>query len=495
MKRTVRLALWAVALVSLMSALTLLGCRWSAEWQDRAVQAVMSDEDVAVLAEASGISAAEWRQLLAPAEGYLTRPEADAALPLALVENRDRTGILPIEGFDPDSYAGPVVKAFYLYTKEYGRMAYLDDAWRIEDLLFRAATDRGLRLLILTPLCDAEGTLVTDPEVYRDCLEGLEARLEARGYTFGEGFSCMSFSTPLSAQVLTALAGLLPLLLGCLLICRLLPRLNRRLPLLCLAAAVLYLAAWLAAPGLTARLLPLAAALVFGCWAGWWLARYAGRQEAAPLWREVLTLPAAVTGWSLFAGLYLAALLSTPEQLLYCAIFTGVKASLLLPMGFGCLLLLWQLRGPLLRTGRRGWLGLAVAAVVLAAAAAVLAMRSGDISGGISRLETAFRSWLEYHLYARPRTKEMLIAVPCIPVLVWACRRKAAPLQLLCGAGVCLEVVSVVNTFCHAVAPLIVSVLRTLLGVAMGLPLGLLAVVVLELLWRGVARIRRKTGA
>ncbi len=493
MKKGWRLLAAALALVSLLSTLTLLGCRLSAEWNDRAVQVVMSDEDVAVLEEASGVEAAVWRELLAPAEGYITQPDADSGLPLALIENRDRTGILPIEGFDPDTYTGPVVKAFYLYTKEYGRMAYLDDAQRIEDLLFRAVTDRGLRLVILTPMCDAEGTLVTDPEVYRDCLEGLRQRLETRGYTFGEGFSCMNFHTPLPNGVLIALSGLLPLLLGCLLLVTLLPKLKRRRELLLLAALAGYLAAFLAARECFFTLLPLAAALVFGSWAGWWIARYAGRREAVFRRRDVLLLPVTVTGWSLFSGLHLAALLSTPKQLLYCAIFTGVKASLLLPMGLGCLLLLWRLREPLLHTGRRGWLGLAAAAVVLAAAAGVLAMRSGDITGGISRLETAFRSWLEYHVYARPRTKEMLIAVPCIPVFVWACRRKAAPLQLLCGAGVCLEAVSVVNTFCHGVAPLVVSVLRTLLGIAFGLPLGLLAAAVPELLWRAFVRMRRKT--
>ena len=82
----------------------------------------------------------------------------------------------------------------------------------------------------------------------------------------------------------------------------------------------------------------------------------------------------------------------------------------------------------------------------------------------------------------------MLFAVPCIPVFLWACRRKYAPLQLLCGAGVCLECVSVINTFCHAVAPLLVSVMRTLLGVGLGLVPGVLAVLALE----GFHRLRTR---
>jgi hypothetical protein len=78
----------------------------------------------------------------------------------------------------------------------------------------------------------------------------------------------------------------------------------------------------------------------------------------------------------------------------------------------------------------------------------------------------------------------MLIAVPCIPLFLWACRKRFAPLQLLCGAGVFLECVSVINTFCHAVAPLQVSVMRTLLGVGIGILPGLLAVALLEGLFK-----------
>ena len=114
----------------------------------------------------------------------------------------------------------------------------------------------------------------------------------------------------------------------------------------------------------------------------------------------------------------------------------------------------------------------------------VLAARSGDTAGGISAVETAFRSWLEYTFYVRPRTKELLFAVPCIPVFLWACRRNCPPLQLLCGMGVCLECVSVINTFCHAVAPLTVSLARTLLAVGAGLVPGILALLALEGFYR-----------
>ena len=479
MKHATRYFALTLVLISLLAALTLLGCRFRAEWNDRSVLAVMSDEDVATLVAASGVEEAVWRSMLAPADGYLTEADPSSPLPLALIENRDRTGILPVEHFDPETYPGPMVKAFYLYTKEYGRMAYPDDAQRIEDLLFRAVTDRGLRLLILTPMCDAEGTLVTDPAVWQEMLGGLRTRLEERGYTFGETFSCMDYDTPLSVEFLRRLACLAPLTLGVWLVLQLVPALKNHGHLLA-AAGTLIVFGTAKLPVAVFPLFNLAAALVFSCCAAHFVAEYVKKTDEKPLWQSILIFTAVSTGWSLLGGLWVSVLMSTRTYLLDCAIFAGVKVSLLLPMAFGCGLLLWNLRQPLLRTGIKGWLGLAAVGAVLAAAALMLALRSGDIAGGISKLETGFRNFLEYTLYVRPRTKEMLAAVPCIPLFLWACRRKFAPLQLLCGAGVMLECVSVINTFCHAVAPLQVSVMRTWLGVGLGILPGILAVAVLE---------------
>ena len=50
--------------------------------------------------------------------------------------------------------------------------------------------------------------------------------------------------------------------------------------------------------------------------------------------------------------------------------------------------------------------------------------------------------------------------------------------------GTCLEAVSVTNTFCHAVAPISVSLIRTVLAVGIGAVLGFAAVGILELIYR-----------
>ena len=477
------LALGVLLLIGILSLLTAAGLRFSWESRDKDVLAVMSPEDIALLASQSGTSEADWQALLGDWDSFAF--EAESGLPVAVVESHDRTTAhLPegvtLSGLGP--YGG--VKTLYLYD-DYANRVVGDDPKEVENLLFRAVTDRGMRLLILTPFFTTEGEPVTEIAVYQACLEGLEARLERRGYTFGQGFSCLRNEE--GSALLLFGGGLLPLVMGVWLVCRV-PQLRRLEGLLLLAGAAVLAVLVLLRPDLTRRLLMLAAAVVFPCMGGWQLAAHLRKKAAAPMWQELLCGTAAVVCWSLLSGLSVAALMADGPYMMGLQIFSGVKVALLLPMAFGGCLLLWELRKPLLRTGWKGWLGLGAAGVVLGLAAVLLAVRSGDVSGGISGLETAFRNWLEYTLYVRPRTKELLIAVPCIPLFFWACRRKFAPLQLLCGAGVLLECVSVVNTFCHAVAPLQVSVLRTLLGVGLGLIPGLLAVLVLE----GVFRAGRK---
>lgn len=46
--------------------------------------------------------------------------------------------------------------------------------------MFRAALDRGLRLIVLTPFYDDDNEIVSDITVYESCLTGLAERLEQR---------------------------------------------------------------------------------------------------------------------------------------------------------------------------------------------------------------------------------------------------------------------------------------------------------------------------
>ena len=102
----------------------------------------------------------------------------------------------------------------------------------------------------------------------------------------------------------------------------------------------------------------------------------------------------------------------------------------------------------------------------------------------VAKFEIAARNWLEQTLYARPRTKEMLMAFPVLVVYLVAADRRLAllvfPLAILTEVGS----VSEVNAICHIITPVHSSFIRTLLSAGIGLVLGYAGRVVFCLLLR-----------
>lgn len=454
MKRIALLTSAFVAAVLLLFCGHQLYFRAAAESNDRACATAIEADQLEKLTDdqAGWLAASGIDYVIRDGYGYdqMDRPvftltaTDDGSIPLALVENHTRTGVntSPLPG-----QANPMVKTLYMYDDYANRMVG-DDSAQIEDLLFRAAVDRGMRLLILTPFSDQDGKIYTEPAVYAGCLSALQTRIEARGLTLNGEFSCM---------VLDSRADLpLPILLQKMLM------LLSAVAFPCGAAIVVASTARTNADGRSVR----------RCLLGLLLCTAAG---------------AAVV----------SALMTDPRYLLGLDVFSGVKIALLLPMVVSGGLLVWTLRHDLLlRNGWKSWLTLLL---VLAAACGVyllLTTRSGDYPGWTSEVEAALRTWLEHTLYVRPRTKELIFAAPCIPIFLWACRRGKAALKLLCGLGVCLECVSVVNTFCHGVAPLRISVIRSLLGLGIGVALGGLLCLLLYFLDKNIGKrgkSRRKT--
>ena len=483
---------WILLLCAVLCSAVLLFRRISVEEGGREVCAAMQQNYVDILARESGLSVEEWQTRLEKAGVKYFVDDISTELPaLPLIENRARTSLILPDGVDVNSYDGPMVKTLYMFYK-YGVRVVDNDPQEIEDLMFRAAMDRGLRLIILTPFYDDSGEMVTDISVYERCLNDLGERLEQRGLSYGEDFSCMSVA-PVSSFLLLG-AGIAPALLGAWLLCRIIRREKWETPVALIAAAGLAaLTLWNAA--LAQKLMMFASAVLFPCVFAVWLKRFAvsepPRLASRPVAVSALSALIAATLWGILGGLSVSALMSTREYMVGNIIFTGVKLALLAPLGFAGVLLLIQLlsehlpRKRLIRT-------MLICALLLCAAGAVMILRSGDVSSHAPGMDKvlAVRNWFEYTFYVRPRSKEMFAAVPCIIVFVWACRRRLPALRLLCGMGACLEAVSVTNTFCHAVAPITVSLIRTLLAVGIGCILGFAAVGVLELLYRAVTKKR-----
>lgn len=521
---------WVLLAAGLVCCLVSLTRRAAAEHADRAVAVAISFSDVQTLAEAGGQGAEVWMQALSgagarylmgteetetearaaaeatnmafaragstamPGDAFLLHPldarpisdrampAGDISVPLALVENETRTGVQLPADFDPDVWPGPMVKTLYLYD------AYA--AGDAEGIIFRAVTDRGMRLVVLTPLTE-NGAVVADPEAYTMLLSTLTERLAHRGLTIGGDFSCLA--APKRSAPLLAGMALLPVALLALFLRLLFPTMKPLYETLLLCAGTLAaLGGAFLLPDLLQTLAALGTAALAGCWGALWLAYLAldgdtlCRRAALPLPARYLFALAELVLIALAGGLTVGALLADRAYLLEFRVFTGVKLAQALPLAFSAAILYIVLfRKNACAPARKPPKALLALLLLCAAAALVLVLlRSGDNAALTGALETRARDWLERVLYARPRTKEFLLAFPALALFVTA-RERSVPLLAL-PFGVLAEVgaVSVVNTFCHLFTPLRVSLARTLLGAGLGLVPALAAMALLDLLLR-----------
>jgi len=421
----------------------------------------------------------------APGNFSFRIPEEGSALtedgiPLALVENFSRTAVTEPADFDWDNWDSPLVKTLWLFDDYRCRFTDELGGQEIENLLFRATAERGMRLLILRPFAYEDGTPVLDPTVYADILDGLSRRLAPMGINFGDGFSAMA--APSFRPLLSCGSGLLTAALWIAFLMQF-PLPKKLEWILCPLAIVILGCGFLLFPDFALRATMLLCALIFPLWTAWAICHLAAG-GFSPLQRlhVFLTYPvalAAIVLWSTLGGLAVSALMSRRIYLMGGAIFSGVKVSQFLPLIVCLALLILLIRRNLHPSfTKQNLIPLLVSGAALGIMAWLLLLYSGD-GNHLPGPEDAIRDWFELHLYARPRNKELFFAIPALGCFVLACRKKESLLMLPLGVAACLESTSVVNTFCHAVAPLSLSVARTLLASALGLPLGFLCMAIL----------------
>lgn len=195
-------------------------------------------------------------------------------------------------------------------------------------------------------------------------------------------------------------------------------------------------------------------------------------------------------------GLLVRGLGAGPEFTLKVVLFRGIKVAVLAGPAAGLVLfwLLGQDGGPRRRAvgeqaaaflRARLTLGTVTAAAAIAVVAFYLVSRSGNEPLlPVSDLEFRVRRFLLDLLEVRPRTKEFLLGYPAIVAGAWLSLGGSRRLRAVWGYGLAalagIVPSSVVNTFAHFHIPAVVSIERTALGLALGLPFGLIAVAVLR---------------
>lgn len=251
-------------------------------------------------------------------------------------------------------------------------------------------------------------------------------------------------------------------------------------------------------PALGRELFGLLAAVAFPLISLTWVYRRIDRTIAAPpsnVVGDAIIALLGATGITLLGALLVAATMVDSALMVQVGQFTGVKVALVLPLLLFAVLVAadgvarhndtpasyWKrcranvqafVRTPL-------HLGAVVLGLLILGALGLMLLRSGNAgpdttSGG----ELLLRGKLDQLLFARPRTKEFLIGFPLFlfSMVASANRKRKLALGLLLCAGI--GQVDVLNTYCHAHTPILLSLLRTANGLLLGVILGVILLLI-----------------
>jgi len=204
------------------------------------------------------------------------------------------------------------------------------------------------------------------------------------------------------------------------------------------------------------------------------------RKKITPL-RAVLLL-LITTVFSLIGAVMMVGILADGNYMLTLKQFSGVKVAHLLPLVLiGLYFWLFAdrnkssyqtLQDTMDRPVKVKYL---ILCAVIVGVLGIYLMRTGNDSLSVSSLERSFRSIMDQVLGVRPRTKEFLIGHPLLLLSFYlGYKERHLPLILIGSIGQ----VSLVNTFAHIHTPLMISLLRTINGLWLGIILGLALIAV-----------------
>jgi len=367
------------------------------------------------------------------------------------------------------SYSGSnIVKVHSIAVDEMEKLSEQE----MVDRFLRAAKERSIRMLYVH--------LLAYPDKGRDLLQTnisfigkIINTLRSNGFSVGKASSPEEMSVGRAVRVLIGLgvAG------GCILLASCFISMN-------LFFVLAMLIAICAIP--SAKALALLSAIVFPSYAV--ISQFPAKRENVNIGlisrsMSIVTYIAAITA---LGGVFIAALLSGSKYMLGVDSFVGVKLAFILPIFVVAAYFFLRpdegertdLKRSVLKITDLLAMNVTIfhviSFVIIAAAAAILILRSGNFGLPVPTLEKFLRGTLENILVVRPRTKEFLIGYPAIVLAaMYYIKGGNKWLWLLLSAGV-LAPISLTNSFCHIHTPLNVTVTRSCVGLILGAAIGLL---------------------
>ena len=331
-----------------------------------------------------------------------------------------------------------------------------------------AVDERNIRALFVRFL-DMEqpaGALEVNLAYFAD----LTARIEKAGFTIGQ--PVYQFESPTYSRILIALIGL-GVIGGAVLVFN-----TKEWTLIALAKLVMGALAWLAllyiSPILARKLAALASVIVFPTLAILLIVR----EKPRTIMESILAL-FKMSAISLIGAVLMIGLLADKLFMLKLDQFVGVKIAHALPLIF-VLALMHKFEDHPVREAKKILtqpITYLVAGLggVLAIALAFYIMRTGNVDADmVLGIEQRMRDGLNQILGVRPRTKEFLIGYPFTLLLLYLGVSKLNwPLLIPAVIGQ----VSLINTYAHIHTPIIISMIRSIHGLWIGIILGVVVII------------------
>lgn len=176
-------------------------------------------------------------------------------------------------------------------------------------------------------------------------------------------------------------------------------------------------------------------------------------------------------------GVVMASLLSGLDYYVNNEIFRGIKLTLYAPLLLAAAayyIMFVHRKGSFTDDvksllGARIRISWALAAMIVGVVSVIYIVRSGNVSS-ISSLEASMREFITDHFAARPRTKEFLVAYPCLALFVWYAKNTKTMLPpWFFAIGAAILPASVTNTFCHVFTDASIQFGRLGVGLLLGI--------------------------
>ena len=401
------------------------------------------------------------------------------------------------------------------YIQERFKYYGYEGAEEIENTLYRAVTERNIRLIYFKPFKWDKVLYVTNFAEYQKMFERFQARISEHGMNLGAS----STLTPVRVRVRYMLLMGYGIVAAALLLLKSLMKLNKKHEMILITLGIIGVSGMLfVRPYLGEKLLALAAGIIFASLGVVYFFSQSKKYldnpvVKAPLYKIILNATKDLIVSLLIAGigaLFIASILSDIKYLLEFDIFRGVKISQIAPMGVYVLVYLAYLgydrkeenRNPELRLREiknlllenLKFIHIFMGATLLVVGYIYISRTGHETNIQPSIIEIMLRNLLEESLLARPRNKEFLIGFPALLIGFYCGQKGYKKLVIVSGLAGTIGLASMINTFSHLRTPIYLSFVRTVYAAGIGIVIGILGILLLDGLVNVLNRFRNNCG-